>query len=107
MLVPLAVLLACELELTVCAGAIGRGLRRSHPVLTALATLGIATVFAGAVLVVWALWFVAPACVAGDPCSAPAGVAAWFGAGAAAQWAWLIVVALTVRRGPALRRTVA
>jgi len=107
MLVAVLVLLACELELTVSAGAIGRGLRRSHPVLTALATLGIATGFAGAVLVVWALWFVAPACVAGGVCAAPAGAAAWFGAGAVAQWAWLLMAALAVRHAPAPRRTVA
>jgi hypothetical protein len=107
MLVPVLVLLACELELTVSAGAIGRGLRRSHPVLTALATLAVAIGFAAAVLVVWALWFIAPACVAGGVCAPPAGAAAWFGAGAAAEWAWLLVVALAVRRGPAWGRTVA
>jgi hypothetical protein len=56
---------------------------------------------------VWALWFVAPACVAGDACSAPTGAAAWFAAGAAAQWAWLLAVATAVRRGPALGRTAA
>lgn len=98
MLVPIVALVACEADLTITAGALGLGLRRSHPVVTVLATLGIALAFVAASLCLWALWFVAPACVVGDACTPPIAVAGWFAAGAAAQWAWLATIALVARR---------
>lgn len=98
MLVPILALLACEVDLTITAGAVGFGLRRSRPAVTLLATLGISVAFVAAVLCLWALWFVAPSCVAGNACSAPIAAAGWFAAGAAAQWALLAAVALAARR---------
>lgn len=97
MLVAAILLLGCELELTITAGAIGRGLRRSHPATTALATLGVAFALAAAVLALWALWFVAPACVAGDGCAPPAATATWFAAGLLVQWCWLLAAAFAGR----------
>lgn len=103
MLVPILALVACEADLTITAGAVGLGLRRSHPVVTVLATLGISVAFVAAVVLLWALWFVAPSCVAGNACSAPVAAAGWFAAGAMAQWLWLATVALAARRTSARR----
>ena len=66
MAVPLLALLACELYLALTAGAIGLGLRRSHPLLTFLSTGVISIGFVAAVFVIWILWFVAPVCVTGE-----------------------------------------
>lgn len=103
MVVAILALAACEADLTITAGAVGLGLRRSHPVVTVLATLGISVAFVAAVLFVWALWLVAPSCIAGSGCGAPAAAAGWFAAGAMTQWLWLAAVALAARRTSARR----
>jgi len=111
--VPLLALLACELDLALTAGAIGLGLRRSHPLLTFLSTGVISIGFVAAVFVIWILWFVAPTCVTGEgACLDQAqldGASGYVGLGAAAQWAWMLGIALAVRRirRPSVSRPIA
>ena len=71
MLVPILALVACEVDLTLTAGAIGIGMRRSSLAATVAATGLISSVFAAAIFLVWILWFVAPACVAGGQFVSP------------------------------------
>jgi hypothetical protein len=52
---------ACEVDLTLTAGAIGIGLRRSSLAATVVASGLISSVFAASIFLIWILWFVAPA----------------------------------------------
>ena len=98
MTVPILLLAVCELDLAITAGALGIGLRRAHPLVTVLATLGISLAVSVALLALWALWFVAPACVAAGSCALPAAAPAWFAGLAGAQWTGLAAVALLARQ---------
>ena len=107
MLVPILALVACEVDLTLTAGAIGIGLRRSSLAATVAATGLISSVFAAAIFLVWILWFVAPACVAGGTCPGQSELSrpyAYLAAGAVAQWGWMLAVALATRRQTRERR---
>jgi len=112
-LVPIVALLACEADLTLTAGAIGLGLHRSRPWRTLLTTGVISIGFAAAVLVIWILWFVAPACVVAEgTCLGQTQVNAalcYAGVGAAAQWAWMLGIAFAARRvrRPSVSRPIA
>lgn len=104
MAIAIVALLACEADLTLTAGAIGLGLRRSHPLITATVTLAVALGFVAVAFALWALWFLAPSCAAGAACTAPAGTGGSFAAAAGAQWAWLFGVSMAARRAAARRR---
>ena len=107
MLVPILPLLACEVDLTLTAGAIGIGLRRSTPAATVVVTGLISLVFAAAIFLVWILWFVAPACVAGGTCPGQSELSRpylFLAAGAVVQWGWMLAVALATRRQARDRR---
>lgn len=94
MTVPVFLLAACEVELTIVAVGLGLNLR---PTWAVAATAAIAGGFALAVFGLWAMWFVAPGCIVNSDCEVPASSYANLVAGAAAQWTWLLAVALGAR----------
>ena len=107
MLVPILALVACEVDLTLTAGAIGIGLGRSSLAATVVATGLISSLCAALIFLVWILWFVAPACVAGGTCPGQSELSrpyAYLAAGAVAQWGWMLAVALATRRQTRERR---
>jgi hypothetical protein len=109
MLIPVLALLACEADLTLGACAMGLGLRHKRNLVTFVATGVAALGFVAAVFGVWAMWFVAPGCIAEDAAVAcingrAASGLIYLGPGAVAQWAWMLGIALAAKRVTRNRR---
>ena len=90
MAIPLALLLACELELTAVAAAIGWRFLNPR---SALLTGGLSAAFVLAVFALWLLWFVAPGCVVNSECAVANSAYLDLGAGAIVQWTWMLAIA--------------
>jgi hypothetical protein len=95
--VPLFLLLACEADLAMGAVAIGLSLRSSRVAITVVLTGALSIAFVVALFVLWAMWFVAPGCIVSSDCAVPGSSYANLAAGAAAQWAWMLAIALGAR----------
>lgn len=87
-------LLLCEADLSIVAIGLGWKLSASR---SAAVTGAVSIAFALALFALWAMWFVAPACIVNSDCAVPASSYANLVAGAAVQWAWLSAVALGAR----------
>jgi hypothetical protein len=95
----LVLALGAQADLTLTAMLVGVGLGGSNRALTVIATGVLAVASAIAVFVLWTLWSVAPGCVvAGEGCAVPAETLSVVALVAAAEWLWLLVIALIARR---------